>query len=213
MKVIASTLNVRSGPGTDFRVLHQLRRDDIVKIKEMRGDWAWVILSATSCGGWANQAYLAPEVLGMEPPTQDGIKIVFGAPCAAACSAGRVTLPAPLKLGWENASVTRVACHILMVPVFTAVFAEIYAAGLWHLLRTFDGIYNCRLIKGSGDKSTSTHSWGISIDLNAATNLQGTDGDMDPRIVGIFESHGFYWGGRFSGNRRDEMHFEFVDRA
>lgn len=211
MKVTASILNVRSGPGTEFRVLDQLSRNAQVDALETHGDWAWVETRATvKIVGWVNQAYLAVEANTFGPPVPERIEAVFGEPCAPACSAGRVQLPMSIKLGWQNATVTRVACHVLMAPVFGAVFAEIYALGLWNLLKTFDGIYNCRAIKGSG--SRSTHSWGISIDLNAATNRQGTQGDMDLRIVQVFEKHGFYWGGRFSGNRRDAMHFEFVKR-
>lgn len=205
MKVTASVLNVRSGPGTDFRIIRQLAKGANVAVKETRGEWACV----DPCG-WVSQAYLVPEEVEFGPPVPDLIEAVFGPPCEPACSAGRVQLPAPIKIGWADATVIRVACHILMVPVFSTAFNEIHAVGLWHLLRTFDGIFNCRTIKGSSARST--HSYGISVDLNAATNRQGTNGDMDPRIVAIFEKHGFYWGGRFGGKRRDEMHFEFVKR-
>lgn len=208
MIVTASVLNVRSGPGTNFRVLGVLTVGDRVTVQETNGDWVWVD-AGSSLRGWVNQAYLSPDSI-LQPPTPDALEKVFGMPCSAACSAGRVTLPAPLKLGWQNAKVTRVACHKEMEPVFTAVFAAIHAAGLWHLLTTFDGIYNCRVIKGG--QSRSTHSWGISVDLNAATNRQGAAGNMDMRIVTIFERHGFHWGGRFGGTRRDDMHFEFVKR-
>lgn len=211
MKVTASVLNVRSGPGTEFRVLGQVRRNTSVNVLETHGDWAWVEDKPSfNTAGWVSQAYLAIEAAELTIPQPAQIQAFFGPPCEPACSAGRVTLPAPIKLGWSDARVTRVACHILMAPIFTNVFNEIYAGGLWHLLRTFDGIYNCRVVKGSDNQST--HSWGISVDLNAATNRQGTDGDMDARIITIFEKHGFYWGGRFSGRRRDEMHFEYVKR-
>lgn len=206
MKVTATKLNVRSGPGTEFRVFGQLSEGNDVTVLETHGDWAWV----EPAFGWVHQAYLKAETTEFGAPAPDDIEDIFGEPCAPACSAGRVQLPAPIKLGWQNATVTRVACHILMVPVFTAVFNEIHSAGLWSLLKTFDGIYNCRSIKGSENRST--HSWGISVDLNAATNRQGSIGNMDRRIVQIFEKHGFHWGGRFSGRRRDDMHFEFVKR-
>jgi hypothetical protein len=52
------------------------------------------------------------------------------------------------------------------------------------------------------------HSWGIAVDHNANTNLLGAEGDMSQQIVEIFESEGFYWGGRFK--RKDPMHFEFT---
>ena len=208
MKVTASALNIRSGPGTDFRVVGKVTKGVDVEVLEVHGDWAWV--EAGSWGnGWVNQAYIAVDAKAFGPPAPNEIERVFGEPCTPACSAGRVELPLPLKLGWANARVTRVACHVLMVPIFTAVFHEIHAAGLWSELETFDGIYNCRAIKGSQNRST--HSWGISVDLNAAKNPMGLIGEMDPRIIAIFNKHGFHWGGRFS--RRDDMHFEFVKRS
>jgi hypothetical protein len=95
-----------------------------------------------------------------------------------------------------------------MEEAFTKVFREIERAGLWSILRTFDGIYNDRPTKLGGKRST--HSWGISVDLNAATNRQGTAGDMDDRVVFIFESAGFVWGGRWDGQARDPMHFQYA---
>ncbi len=55
----------------------------------------------------------------------------------------------------------------------------------------------------------SYHLWGVAIDLNSSTNGQGKQGDMPPKVVEIFESLGFKWGGRWQGARRDPMHFEF----
>ena len=48
---------------------------------------------------------------------------------------------------------------------------------------------------------------GIAFDLNTATNQLGTAGDMDPRIVAIFQRWGFAWGGNWT-TRPDPMHFE-----
>ncbi len=55
----------------------------------------------------------------------------------------------------------------------------------------------------------STHSWGIAIDLNPATNQQGSDGNMDPKLVEIFRCARFQWGGDWKGKARDPMHFQF----
>ena len=71
---------------------------------------------------------------------------------------------------------------------------------------TFDGCFNNRPQKG-GTK-LSTHAWGISVDLNAATNALGTSGDMDARVVEIFKEEGFVWGGEFG--RPDPMHFQYA---
>lgn len=55
MKVIAATLNVRSGPGTEYRVLQQLAKGTTVVIAEVHGDWAHI-----DCG-WVSRAFLAGD--------------------------------------------------------------------------------------------------------------------------------------------------------
>jgi hypothetical protein len=182
-------------------------------------DRKWRFLDAPEGNGWASTAYLTdapiviPSPTGAYPPipkTREAIGSIFGAAGSPAASAGRVTLPAPLKLGWaQQTSVTRVACHVKMVAPFTDVFNRIHADGLWPNLRTFDGIYNDRSIKGSAKKSL--HAYGIAIDLNASTNQMGRTGDMPPAIVKIFEDIGFCWGGRFK--RKDAMHFEWSEKG
>jgi hypothetical protein len=123
---------------------------------------------------------------------------------------GKVTLPFAIQLGFPPESmITRFSCHKLLVPVFKSVFETIANQGLQASVRTFDGCYNYRMKRTSG--TWSTHSWGISIDLNAATNPQGkkTKGDMDPQVVEIFRAHGFQWGGDFKGASYDPMHFQY----
>jgi hypothetical protein len=203
MNVTAAVLNVRSGPGTDFRVLSQLRQGDLVEIAETRGDWVWV------GPGWVSRAFLAtPAVLNV-PRGLAAITAMFGQPGALAASSGRAVLPAPLKLGWSSAEVTRFACHALLEDSFTRVFHTIHARGLWPAIRTFDGCYNARKIGSTG--KWSTHAWGIAVDLNSATNRQGSAGNMPQSIIRIFEEEGFYWGGRWSGAARDPMHFQFAE--
>ena len=53
---------------------------------------------------------------------------------------------------------------------------------------------------------TNATGTGNAVDLNVSTNQLGTEGDMPPRIVEIFERWGFVWGGDWS--RPDPMHFE-----
>lgn len=199
MRVIASILNVRSGPGTEFRVLDKLPQGATVDVKELHGDWAWV----GPAEGWVSRMFLEnlPTRL-VVPAGHAGIRQLFGEPGSAAASSGRVTFPAPLKLGWMPGSVTRASCHALMEAVFTEVFEAIHAAGLWSSIRTYDGIYNDR-VTTSGTKK-STHAWGIAVDLNASTNRFGTRGDMDPRLIRVFEQHGFVH------LKRDPMHFQYA---
>lgn len=200
MIVTATALNVRSGPNTSFRVLNQLKRGELVTVMETVGDWAWTIPGF----GWVNRSFLSIPPAAEAPNGLLAIRNRFGEPGDARCSSGRVHLPAPLKLGWMNASVSIVACHIELEETFTRVFREIFNAGLWGEIRTFDGIYNNRPTKMGTKKST--HAWGISVDLNADTNRMGRTGDMDRRIVSIFESHGFTW----LGPMYDPMHFQYA---
>jgi len=95
--------------------------------------------------------------------------------------------------------------HKLLEPVFRAVFGEIRDKGLASLLRTYDGCFAPRHKMLDPGRGLSVHSWGIAIDLNAATNMPGMRGDMDPQIIEIFRSHGFTWGGDFG----DPMHFQY----
>ncbi|HEX8003794.1 MAG TPA: M15 family metallopeptidase [Mycobacteriales bacterium] len=100
----------------------------------------------------------------------------------------------------------RVTCHRLMVPQLRRALAEVEAAGLGHLLRTYDGCYVPRFIERDPSHAISLHTWGIAIDFDAATNARGGRGTMDPRIVAIFKRWGFRWGGDWSYT--DPMHFE-----
>lgn len=96
-------------------------------------------------------------------------------------------------------------CNKLLIPKFQAVHKAIVTAGLSQELKTFDGCYNVRKIRGGSE--LSTHSWGIAVDHNAAENALGAEPKISKEIVAIFENHGFYWGGRFK--RKDGMHFQY----
>ena len=100
-------------------------------------------------------------------------------------------------------------CNQLLIPVFSRVYEEITKSSLAKELKSFDGCYNVRYIRGG--KELSMHSWGIAVDHNASTNLLGTEGDMNRDVVRVFESCGFFWGGNFK--RKDPMHFEFTHKG
>jgi hypothetical protein len=120
----------------------------------------------------------------------------------------RAAFPFPIPLDWDpTKSATGARCHRLVAPLLEAVFADVVAQGLQKAVRTYGGCYNWRMKRGAA--KPSTHSWGIAIDLNARWNAMGTAGDMDPRLVALFESYGFAWGGRWSGANKDPMHFQY----
>jgi hypothetical protein len=120
----------------------------------------------------------------------------------------RVTLPQPLPLsGAIGTMVTRVTCHKLITDILRATLQEIDTAGKWPALHSYGGGFVFRLKRTVGE--FSLHSWGIAWDFDPEHNQQGTNGNMDPAIVQIFEARGFSWGGNFQGTK-DPMHFQYA---
>ena len=98
-------------------------------------------------------------------------------------------------------------CHRLVVPRFQAAFGKIVEKGLHASLRTFDGCFNPRRMRGSD--SWSTHSWAIAIDIDAPWNRFGqTSFEMSEEVAQCFEEEGFIWGGRWH-RKPDAMHFQY----
>jgi hypothetical protein len=103
----------------------------------------------------------------------------------------------------------RIYCHKKIIPLLKGAFVDIVAAGLGTEVRSFDGCSCPRYKRRTQRNLPSVHSWGIALDLNAATNRQGTKGDMSRAVVAIFREHGFRWGGDWKGRYRDPMHFQY----
>lgn len=63
----------------------------------------------------------------------------------------------------------------------------------------------------TGGKIASNHSRGKAFDFNAPNNpfSWAFKSDIPPAVVRLWESHGFYWGGRYTGQPTDAMHMEF----
>ena len=100
----------------------------------------------------------------------------------------------------------RVTCHRLMLPQLRGALTEVVDAGLAGTLKTYSGCYVPRFIERNPARSISLHTWGIAIDMDAATNYRGIRGTMDSRVVEIFKRWGFRWGGDW--RYTDPMHFE-----
>ena len=73
---------------------------------------------------------------------------------------------------------------------------------------TTEAVTSLAFIDRDPPRALSMHAFGLAVDLNVTSNQLGTEGDMDPRVVEIFERWGFAWGGRWS--RPDPMHFELA---
>lgn len=102
----------------------------------------------------------------------------------------------------------RVRCHRLFVPQLRAALAEIQRSGLTRSIRRdqYGGCYVPRFIERDPNRSVSLHTWGIAVDFNVPTNMPGSRGDIDRRVVAIFKKWGMRWGGDWS--TPDPMHFE-----
>lgn len=115
---------------------------------------------------------------------------------------------------WVSANITAaevpvvgsVTCHRLLIPQLNAALSEVESAGLAGEIYQYGGCYVPRFIDRDPSKPLSMHAFGLAVDFNTPTNQLGTQGDLDPRVVEIFERWGFVWGGRWS--RPDPMHFE-----
>jgi hypothetical protein len=119
----------------------------------------------------------------------------------------RCTLPSELVLGWAPQVILQIRVHRKIRYLFEEVFHRIHREGNWKLIKSFDGCYNWRAVRGN-PAAASLHCWGIAIDLNASTNLMGTVGDMPQEIIVPFEEAGFVHGRNFT--RLDPMHFQYA---
>ncbi|MDR0591021.1 MAG: M15 family metallopeptidase [Candidatus Nomurabacteria bacterium] len=80
------------------------------------------------------------------------------------------------------------------------------------------GGYTWRLINhadGTSGPGRSTHSWGITVDINWDDNPQGSahKTDMPPELIRSFNKYGFFWGGDWDGSTYDSMHFEYAPKS
>jgi hypothetical protein len=97
-------------------------------------------------------------------------------------------------------------------------FTELEAAGLHTEIKTFDGCYNDRSVRGSN--STSLHAWAAAIDLNAALNPMIPHaenltpdqrlGKWSKAFVDTMTGAAIFFGGFFH-HRADSMHFALLD--
>lgn len=186
-----------------FQKSKGLKDDGIVGVKT----WAALEIKEAPAGDSR-----APK----RPKNYSDVKEIFGDPLSSGWSSANLafcelapTLKAfPIKKG---TTVRGFYCHNLLVSVFQKVFEEIMLAGLTDEIKSFDGCFNIRKIRGSST-TMSLHSWAIAIDINYKGNeLGNASPEMNKDVVKIFEKNGFYWGGNF--RRKDGMHFEYFNRG
>jgi len=100
----------------------------------------------------------------------------------------------------------KIYCNKAMVAPLDQAFKNINDRGLAAQVKTYDGCFNIR--KKRGATSSSLHSWGIAIDINAAWNQFGKPPTMSAELVKCFTDAGFDWGGKWS--KPDGMHFQLA---
>ena len=99
----------------------------------------------------------------------------------------------------------KIYCNKLMVEPLTQAFTNLIQSGHVAELKTWDGCFNVRTMRGLN--SQSLHSWGIAIDVNANWNQLGQKPTLSAGFVKCFTDAGFEWGGNWK-NRIDGMHFQ-----
>ncbi len=97
-------------------------------------------------------------------------------------------------------------CNTAMFPQLKAALDQIVAQGLAGAIHPsqYGGCFVPRFIAGT--TTLSNHAFGLAFDVNVPENERGTVGQIDRRVVAIFEQWGFTWGGTW--HYTDPMHFE-----
>ncbi len=120
-------------------------------------------------------------------------------------------VPAGVFPNWKvlqtQIPVTHIACnHDMLRPLQMSLDAIVHAK-LTEELHSFDGSFNIRPVRGS-QTMMSAHSYGLAIDINAASNPLGGPVAISQELAQCFINNGFDWGARF--HRMDGMHFSFA---
>lgn len=118
----------------------------------------------------------------------------------------------------------KVYCHPNMIPPLTQGFKNLIDRGFVSELKTWDGCWNNRIIRGRENdylelvregkmeqaiKLKSIHAWAMAFDVNAATNGLGQKPTLSAGFVKCFTDADFEWGGSWK-NRPDGMHFQLA---
>jgi len=101
---------------------------------------------------------------------------------------------------------SRIYCNYDMIAKLEQALLNVVTRGLGAEIKTWDGCFNIRNMRGG--TTWSLHSWGIAIDINAAWNGLGKQPQMSKELVACFTDAGFHWGGVWK--RKDGMHFQLA---
>lgn len=128
-------------------------------------------------------------------------------------------VPAELEIGVIP---RRIYCNADLIPVLTQAFKNLIERGCVDELKTWDGCWNFRPIRGYEKKYEaamkaanielamkylSVHSWACAVDMNASENGLGKKPKFSAKFVKCFTDAGMEWGGEWQ-NRPDGMHYQ-----
>jgi hypothetical protein len=102
----------------------------------------------------------------------------------------------------------RIYGNFVMAGPLKKALQAVVGKGLANELHSYDGCFNIRRAKSG--HIMSMHSWGLAVDLNAATNpfrQSGLVTDFSDEFVRCFLKAGFEWGGLWH-SPVDAMHFQ-----
>jgi len=110
-----------------------------------------------------------------------------------------------VKIGGTDSPVKRIYINKDFKDKLSLAFTNLEKTGLHTEIKTFDGCYNDRSVRGRNSKSL--HAWAMAVDLNASVEKLGQAGTQwSGRFVAIMKAAGLFWGGDWKG-RKDSMHF------
>jgi D-alanyl-D-alanine carboxypeptidase len=112
-------------------------------------------------------------------------------------------VPTELEIGFIP---KKIYCNRDMVEPLKAALTNVVHRNLAAQIKSWDGCFNIRRKRGAA--SQSLHSWGLAIDINAASNSFGKKPTMPPELVKCFTDAGFDWGGTW--RKPDGMHFQLA---
>lgn len=167
----------------------------------------------TDAGGARQQALGRIEYVRA---SGDGVRITNG---WDAQNIVDVKLPQLLKI--PGVRYDTVKFHRVAADQLRRLWAAWEAAGLLHLVKSFDGAFVPRTIRLK-PTVLSNHAYGSAFDINARWNglmkraaLVGQEGSVR-ELVPLANAHGFYWGGHWNYDGKgasDGMHFEWARSA
>ena len=113
-------------------------------------------------------------------------------------------MPGRLTRQWLNQDI---------VAPFEAVLHELVKTGLIRELKTYDGGWVVRNMRGTS--VPSRHSWGLAVDFNAQLHPLGVawgsrPGMFSAAFLAVWRQYGWSCGADWQAPRSDAMHFEYT---